>query len=192
MTKQKLEQLLGRPLTAIEDANMALYLSIATDTLAQLICVDLSADTSARVYDVRQGYSSIFTDFFSSFTKVELDGKDITANVSPRQNDRRSGNWFNSLVRDCKFNSRDKEVSVTATWLDVDAMPDDLQMILAALFDQVSKKQKIDTSVQSKQVEDFRITFNGDADLDAEFMSKYSLLISKYSKCNVGYLRQEC
>lgn len=70
-------------------------------------------------------------------------------------------------------------------------MPYGIQVLLAGLFAQVSKVNKTDSSVSSKQVEDFRITFNVDNNLDDEFRNKYSTFISKYSMCNIGNLRHE-
>lgn len=70
-------------------------------------------------------------------------------------------------------------------------MPYGIQVLLAGLFAQVSKVNKTDSSIESKQVEDFRITFKADSDLDQDFYNKYSTFINKYSMCNIGYLRHE-
>ena len=65
-------------------------------------------------------------------------------------------------------------------------------MALAGLFNQIGKKQAFDGSVQSKQVEDFRITFKDGVNLDQEFTSYIRRPLNKYSQCNIGYIRQEC
>lgn len=70
-------------------------------------------------------------------------------------------------------------------------MPYGIQVLLAGLFAQVSKINKTDSSISSKQVEDFRITFNTNIEIDEEFRNKYSTFISKYSRCNIGNLRHE-
>ena len=62
----------------------------------------------------------------------------------------------------------------------------DLQAVLAGLFALISKKNKYDGTLSSKQVEDFRVSFNTDVDLDEAFYDTYSKTISKYSICDIG------
>jgi hypothetical protein len=187
MTKEQLIALLGRPLTPVEDANFELYLDIAMQHLEQLICTSL-AETSGDetvVYDVREGYRTLFTDVFTELTEVKIDGTVIEpSKYSIRQWDKRRGSWYNSIVFDSKFSDCDDEVEVTAEW-GFNTIPSDLLAVLAGLFDLITKKNNLNPSIASKQVEDYRISFRADVDLDADFESKYASTLSKYSMCDI-------
>jgi hypothetical protein len=185
MKQDKMSALLGRPLAANETANYKLYLDIANDSLESMICTSLCDQNDPKVYDVREGYSTVFTDIFIDIDEVKLDGKVVdSSEYSLRQWDKRNASWYNSLVFNYRFNECDKEVEVSATW-GFESMPSDLQLVLAGLFDLVTKKNKQNSSVQSKQVEDFRITFRADVDLDSDFQTKYGGTLAKYSICDI-------
>lgn len=189
MDKEQMSALLGRPLTPVEDANYKTYLKIARESLDSLLCMRLCDDEETKYYDVREGYSTVFTDVFTEVEEVKLDGKVVSSdNYSIRQWDRRNGSWYNAIVFDCRFSERDKEVEVTADW-GFYRMPTDLQAVLAVLFGQVTKKNTYDGTIASKQVEDYRISFRADADLDTDFMQKYGDTLAKYSICKVGYVK---
>jgi len=189
MDKEQMSALLGRPLTPVEDANYKTYLKIARESLDSLLCMRLCDDEETRYYDVREGYRTVFTDVFTEVEEVKLDGKVVSPdNYSVRQWDRRNGSWYNAIVFDCRFSERDKEVEVTADW-GFYSMPADLQAVLAGLFSQVTKKNTYDGTIASKQVEDYRISFRADADLDTDFMQKYGDTLAKYSICKVGYVK---
>lgn len=185
MKTETLVALLGRPLTPIEEQNKDLYIKIAKENLGTLICSDLCGE-DVRYFDARQGYRTVFVDIFTDVESVRINGNTVT-NYSKRQWDRRSGSWYNSLVFDKKFR-KDEEVEIEATW-GFTKMPADLQQVLAQLFGLISKKNKFDSTIASKQVEDFRISFRADADLDADFYKNYGPTISKYSLCNIGNIK---
>lgn len=187
MDKATLEALLGRTLTTTEDANLELYLNIASESLDNLLCLNLLDDSTVRVFDARDGYSTVFMDIFTEVQTVKLNGN-TTTDYSVRQWSKRNATWYNSIVFEHKL-CDDDEVEVTATW-GFETMPNDLQMLLAQLFSLISKKNKFDNTVESKQVEDFRISLNTDADLDEEFYSQYGSTISKYSLCLIPYFKQ--
>lgn len=194
MTKEELSALLGRPLTSNEDTNFTLYLDIAEMALEELLCTTLEPVTETRVFDTREGYSTAFVDIFNDISEVKINDVVIdTDDYSIRQWNKRSGSWYNSIVFDHKLCNG--EIEVTADWGflagsgDDSDLPVDLQSVLAGLFAQITRKNKFDGSVQSKQVEDFRITFNTDADLDDEFYNTYRKTIDKYSLCNIGNLQ---
>lgn len=188
----RMAALLGRPLSTVETTNFDLYLDIAAESLEDLLCTTLEDHTGERFFDTRKGYSTAFVDIFRSVSEVKIDGEVIDAeNYSLRQWDKRSGSWYNSLVFDDKFTCNG-ELAITAEWgfetssgYDTD-WPTDLQTLLAGLFDLITKKNKLNGSISSKQVEDFRISFNTAVDLDIEFQNKYRMAISKYSLCNIG------
>lgn len=203
MTEEEVSALLGRPLTPIEVTNFDTYINIAEQSLEDLICSPIETVEETRIFDTREGYSTAFIDIFHEISEVKIDDEVIDpSDYSKRQWNKRSASWYNSLVFDNKFTC-DQEVEVTATWGfeedsgDESDLPTDLQLVLAGLFDLITKKNKYDGSISSKRVEDFQISFNADSDLDDEFYSKYSKTISKYSLCDLpniqhGRIRRGC
>lgn len=195
MNQSELEAILGRPLTSTESSNLDLYINIATQSLEELICTTVNPIEETRVFNTRKGYSTAFIDIFHDISEVKINDEVIDSdNYSVRQWDKRTGEWFNSLVFENKFN-RDDVLEVTAEWGfeetsgSSSGLPNDLQVLLAGLFDLITKKNKQDGSITSKQVEDFRITFNNDIDLDEEFHTKYRKIIAKYSLCSIGNIQ---
>lgn len=182
MNEETTSALLGRPLTPTEVTNFSLYLKVAKEQLDQLLCMTLCDPDDPKVYEAREGYSTVFTDIFTDIDEVTIDG-DVVTNYRVAQWDKRTGSWYNSLVFDEPFTCSE-EVTVSASW-GFNTMPSDLKAVLAGLFDLITKKNSFNGTIQSKQVEDFRITFNTDADLDDVFTSKYGKTISKYSLCDV-------
>jgi hypothetical protein len=80
-------------------------------------------------------------------------------------------------------------VVVTAYW-GFDGIPSDLKKLWAELFADTSAKYVAGGQVASKQVEDFRITFNTDAGTDDEnFLDSNQRVIRKYSLCTIGDIR---
>lgn len=194
MNQAQLEALLGRPLTSIEETNLTLYLQIATDTLESMLCTPIAPATGTRTFNVREGYRTVFVDIFRTVTEVKINGNITDSSKwSHRQWDKRNGEWYNSLVFKDAFNNSDDEITVTGEWGFVTSptydVPSDLQAVLAGLFDLITKKNKLNSAVKSKQTEDFRITFADDVNLDADFQLKFGSTIDKYSLCNIGYVR---
>lgn len=194
MTQEEMSALLGRSLTPTEDTNFETYLDIAELALEDLICTPVESVTETRVFDTRKGYSTAFVDIFNEVETVKLNGEEVDeADYSLRQWDKRNGSWYNSFVFDHKLTCDEDEIEVTANWGfgseedsgDDSDLPVDLQNVLAGLFAQITRKNKFDATVQSKQVEDFRITFNTDADLDIEFYQTYGNALKKYSLCDI-------
>jgi len=143
-----------------------------------------------RTYDAREGYRTIFTDIFTDVTSVTKNGEAVaTTDYSIRQWDKRSASWYNSIVFTDALEA-DDEIAVTADWGFGGSMPKDLQLVLAQLFGLITKKNKFDATVSNKQVEDFRISFNADADLDEAFYKNYNSILKKYSMCSLPTLRQ--
>lgn len=186
MTQQQLEALLGRPLTQNEIDNLSLYLNIATESLEDLLCIDLCGKSSAKVFDTRQGYHTVFTGIFSQLYSVSIDGEELPqTDYYAAQGDNRNGKWFNSIVLK---HEHEGEVTVEAKW-GFKSMPSDLQKLYAELFANSSKQYTTGGKVLSKQVEDFRITYAGDSGTDDQnLIDKNSRTISKYSQCNMGYI----
>jgi hypothetical protein len=186
MNQSQLEGLLGRSLTPIEVTNLKTYLNIAKQSLDGLLCTNLCDQSVTRTFDAREGYSTVFTDIFTDIQEVKLNDE-VTTDYSVRQWDRRNGSWYNSIVFENKL-CEDDEVEVTASW-GFSQMPSDLKLVWAQLFGLISKKNKQDGTVSSKQIEDFRVTFKTDADLDDEFYRQYDKTIAKYSLCSIGNIQ---
>lgn len=184
MTRAKLESLLGRSLTPNEVTNLTLYLDIATDSLEDMLCMSLTTETSTREFGAREGYSTLFTGAFTDVSEVTVDESVIDeSQYKFRQWNKSNAEWFNSIV----FNyPQSGTVKVTADWGFGDCMPNDLQLLLARSFDQISKSNTSQGSIQSKQVEDFRITYKNDVTQRDQFLMDNGLIIQKYSLCNIG------
>lgn len=181
MKQTELQALLGRPLTSIEVANLKKYVNIAREMLEDLTCMNLSKATEDRVYDVRKGYSTIFTDPFTTVNSVTVDGKELeVSKYSARQWDRRNAKWYNSIVVDnCH---RYKEVTINADW---GLCSSELELLLARLFGVISATNKTNGRVKSKKVEDFSISYN-DNSVYQQFLIDNESLITKYSLCTIG------
>lgn len=187
MNQTTMASLLGRSLTPIESTNFNLYLKIARQSLDDLLCTNLCDDTDPRTFDARGGYSTVFTDIFTEVQSVTVNGEAVT-DYSVRQWDRRNGSWYNSVVFEDKL-YEDDVVVVSASW-GFSTMPSDLQLVLAQLFGLITKKNKFDSTITKKKVEDFEVWLNIDADLDDEFYRQYNKTISKYSLCTIGNIQQ--
>lgn len=182
MTQAQLEALLGRSLTPREIANRKLYLEIASEHLEEILCISLcDKGDDTRTFDIRDGYSTVFTDIFTELTEVKVDGV-VTTNYYPAFWDKRSNPYYNSIVIS---NCKGKEVEITGDW-GFNSIPYDLQSIWAQVFAIVSKKYVVGGgNVKSKQVEDFRIAY-GDLSDDDVFLNDNKRTIQKYSLCYIG------
>lgn len=195
MTQSQIEALLGRPLTTVEVTNLQLYLDIANDRLEELLCTSITAGTGERVYEVREDYSTVFTDIFTSLVSVKADGQPIDpSNYSVRQWDKRNGKWYNSIVFDTKF-YRNSTITVDAIWgftptgtPAVSTVPADLKLLTAQLFSLVSSMNTSNSMVKSKKVEDFAITFSDNTVYD-QFLLDNQSVVSKYSLCGITNVR---
>lgn len=187
MKAEQISVLLGRPLTSPETSNFDTYLKIANQTLEQLLCTSVCDQDDPKIYDSRVGYSTVFTDIFTDIDEVKVDGEVVEAeDYSKRQWDRRNGRWFNSIVFEDRFRYP-QEIEVSATWGFV-TMPSDLQVVVARLFDLVTKKNKFDPRVSSKRIEDYSVSFK-ETELDNEFYKQHALVLSKYAQCDIPYIR---
>lgn len=180
MTQAELVKYLGRSLTPLEVTNLTMYLEIALEHLEALTCLNLKTETTERIYDVRKGYQTVFTDLFKTITNVEIDGNVIT-DYKTYQWDRRNATWFNSIV----LKTSADEIAITADW----GMPSvELSMLQAKLFGLIGDMNNSKGLVKSKQVEDFRVTFSDNSEYD-QFVYDNQALISRYSICNIGEIK---
>lgn len=191
LTKEQMAALLGRSLTATEDANFEKYLNIATEHLEELTCSEIAkvaedAEPSERTFGTRDGYRTVWVDPFSSLTSVTIDGKEVDVNdYTKKQNDSFNGSWFNII----EFSRRrcGEKIVVNAVW-GFATVPADLEMLLAQLFNQISVDQKSDGQVKSKKIEDFTVTFK-DSVTYQDLLESNAATLAKYSQCNQGVIR---
>lgn len=190
MTQVELEALLGRPLTSTEVTNLDLYLDIAKESLEELLCISLDVNPDGSgdpaeetlTFDIREGYSTVFTDIFTEVTEVKVDDV-ATTDFYPAFWDKRSNPYYNSIV----MNERGGiELSITGCW-GFSELPNDLQRLWAQAFAVASKKRGV-SSVKSKKVEDFSIVY-GELSDDEQFQKDNAATIRKYRMCDIGYVR---
>lgn len=191
LTKEQMAALLGRSLTATEDANFTTYLDIATEHLEELLCCEIAAvggdaEPTERTFGTRDGYRTVWVDPFVSLTSVKIGDVVIDTNAyTKKQNDSFNGSWFNIV----EFSRRrcGENIVVSAVW-GFNPIPSDLQMLLAQLFNQVSVDQKTDGQIKSKKIEDFSVTYKDSVTLQ-DVLAGNAATILKYSQCNQGAIR---
>lgn len=187
LTKTQLESLLGRSLSGSEDTNLELYLKIALERLAGLFCVHIGDNTEAtRIYMGRDNYSTIYIDPFTALATVTID--DVEQETTSYQWNTRNADWFNILKFD--RNLKAEEIEVTANFGYGDPLPFDLQLLLARMFALSNKENTTDLRVQSKQNEDYRVSY-GSQGQDAKtvwdsLLTENKSTIQKYSQCGIG------
>lgn len=184
LTEDQVSKLLNRSLSTAETTNFTTYLKIATQRLEELLCMNVCADACERTYESRLGYRTVYVDPFTSINSVTIDGN-ATDDYTIKQFDKFNGSWYNLIEFDRK---RDIDrIVVDAEW-GFDKLPLDLQLLLAQLFNQGSVEQTNDSSVKSKKIEDFTVTYKDTPTYD-EFVLTNNSIISKYSLCNQGTIR---
>lgn len=188
MTKENIAKWLGRPLTSTEEANFESYLNTAKSYLNSLLCVDsLDSITEERVFDARNGYSTVFTGYFEGEARVSINGTAVESDkFSQRLWDNRNSDYFNSIV--FKEALENEEVSITASW-GFDCPPSDLGKLYAQLFVVASTPYKPIGDVKSKRVRNFTINFGDRSDTQL-IVDSNLLTINKYALCNIGNIQQ--
>lgn len=180
MTQDKIAALLGRPLSSVEQANFATYLDVAQSRVSDLLCVDICQTVATRRFSARQGYKTLNVPIFTEIDSVKLDGVETTK-YSIYQGSNMNGDWYNSIVFDAPLHCQ--TIEIKADW-GFSKIPVDVQIMIAQLFGMVGDSLESDL-VQSKQVEDFRITLKDKTKTEV-FASKYAATIAKYSGCVTG------
>lgn len=190
MTKSDVEKLLGRPLTPIEDANFALYLQIAQQSIQNFLCFDPIADDlddgEVRAFKAREGYSTVFVGIFEDLERVKVNGHEVE-NYTPQLWDNLNTGVYNSIVFDRPLRGCDV-VEITADW-GFSKIPADLQLVIARAFALITKQNKFDPTIKHKRVEDFDITIDNTVDLDDAFYQQNEATLTAYSLCGVGNIQ---
>lgn len=176
ISKTQVAKLLGRSLTSIEDANFDTYINIATKELATLLCMTICSQDETRIFQSRDGYSTLYIDPFTDIESVLVNGTAVTT-YTKKQFDSYQGSWFNILEFDDRLG--DDKVTVVANW-GFQSLPSDLQLLLAQLFKTIGSQT--DTRVKSKSIEDFSVTYNGTTEYEQTLLNNASI-IHKYAQC---------
>jgi Zn/Cd-binding protein ZinT len=192
LDETEVSSLLGRALSAYETDNFDLYLNIATVRLEELLCVDLTVLAEERTYMSRDGYRTVYVDPFVDIASVKIGGNTVSEDdYTIKQNDSFNGTWYNII----EFDSvrRGQKLVINGTW-GFNPVPDDLQLLLASIFDQITSQNKLDRQVNSKKIEDYTITFNRSSITMADtlwqsLVKDFGDVISKYEQCNQGVIR---
>lgn len=184
--KDKLEKLLGKTISVNAGHGLEEHLSVTESYLELMICslVSGSEETQALTFKTRNGYSAVNTPIFRGEPTIKVDG--VTVSSSKYElvatGTKLPTEWYNSIV----FNDRKlygNKVKVTALW-GFEALPDDLALVFAGIFDVITTTGENNTNIKSKKVEDFAVTF---VDLESaldDVKRKYSIILSKYSCCD--------
>lgn len=146
--------------------------------LEELTCTYLKAETAERVFESRDGFSTVFTDPFSEITSVIVDGEEVE--YSKMFWNRKNSDVFNSVVLDHKIGN--KEVTINATWV----IPADLQALADSLATLIGSNKT--STVKSKKIEDFSVTYS-DSTLIEQFALDNQAVLSRYSLCSVSNVR---
>lgn len=184
LTQSEIAKLLGRDLSSREKNNLETYLDIAQAQLEELLCISLSEEKNTeREFLSRANYRTVFTDIFSSVSKVKVNGAEFNSDdYTAKQWNKSNADWYNSIV----FNRRlsdNYEIEVTADW-GFSKLPSDLKLMLAQMFANTSKRYET-APVKSKKVEDFSITLDNSVDNMQKFLADNANLVKKYSLCNI-------
>lgn len=189
LTKSEVEAYLGRSLTSTESTNFNNNLDTAQEILESMLCIDLTVRgkndiATTREFDARDGYSTVFTGIFQTPTAVSINGKP-SMNYTPKFWDSRNTSYHNSIV----FNSplgHNATVAVEALW-GYETLPNDLGRLLSQMIGIVGSKGTT-RRVKSKQVEDFRITYDDTPEME-KFIADNEVTINKYGMCYIGEFR---
>lgn len=180
MTQDKLSALLGRPLSSVEVTNFKTYLKLAESRVSDLLCYDICQRVEVKRFSARLGYRTLNVPVFTEIDEVKLDGQ-VTEKYEVRQGQNLNGEWYNTIVFDAPLHCQ--TVEVDADW-GFSSVPMDIQVMIAQLFGMATDTLESNL-VSSKQVEDFRISFNNKTKTEV-FTSKYAATIAKYSGCVQG------
>lgn len=186
MNQTKLEALLGRSLTSTEVTNLKTYLKIAKQQLEDLLCAKIDSVTEDRSYEMAEG-KLLFVDPFVNINSITIADAELESDAyTLYQNDDMNGEWYNLIEFDSS-RTRGTVVTVNADW-GFGSCLSDLELLWARLFAMNSQDQAVDGRVQSKQIEDFRVTYSG-ATTYEQFRKDNALTIYKYSQCGTGGVR---
>ncbi len=186
---------LGRPLTEYETMNFDSLMNQAVARLEDLLGTPLVQVKGERVFAVRQGFCTIWTDIFTEVKSVNMNGEALSENyfASARNDARGMLDWFNSIILSAKPSERELDVTIDATWgfdlKSAEALPEDLKTLIAARFNAMSQDKKFDPTIASEQIEDYRVSYATACTPFDAFVASNTLTIQKYSQTKHGGLR---
>ena len=199
LTQSEVEAYLGRSLTSLEKTNFNNNYDTAQEILESILCISLdthgsgqnSGQVASRIFDARDGYSTVFTGIFRSLQSVKVNGETVT-DYTAKFWDNRNTTSYNSIVFDKPLRHNDT-VEVEARW-GFHKLPNDLGWLLASVMDSISKQNKLDRTVAQKEVEDFSIQYNVSTiafkdTIISNLKRDFEDTITKYGMCHIGEFR---
>ncbi len=190
ITQAEIVKLLGRPLTTAETNAYDTYLNIAIEAVEELLGYSLSNSHASKEFDLRENYRTVFTDPFRRLHAISVDDEDLDEDTfSARQWDKRTADWYNSIVFD---DARSGVVTVSADWGFGRCLPSDLQLLIARSFDQITRSNLYEGIIESKKNEDFSINFKEDVTQSDQFNADNAKIINKYSIRSIGEIQNGC
>lgn len=151
----------------------------AQSIIEQLTCLNLATGVGERVYDVRNGFSTVFTDLFKDITSVTDGNKQLK--YTAKFWDNRNATVYNSIVIDDRHV---KEVTITANW----TLPADLQNVIDELTKLLDCNGGKTSRVKSKKIEDFSVVMSDNTEVE-QFILDHKSIIDKYSICSISHVR---
>lgn len=184
MKIEQVEKLLGRSLTSSEVTNFDLNIKIAIERLEKLVCFTLCGKQGRRIYPIRYGYRTQYIDPCTVVDSIKIDGV-VVEDYKLRCDESYNSEWFDCI--ELPKAATGELIEIEASW-GFERIPNDLQLLIARLFALNSLEQATDSSVKSKSIEDFSVTYRDAPTLDS-FLEANQQIIDKYSQCNIGNIQ---
>ena len=188
MQQDKIEQLLGRPLSTKERAGFEVYLEIAQTQLEGLLGYSLSLSAAAaedKTYRGNSGYRSVFTSPFTNIVSVKVNGKAVSYYVGES-----SKPIKHEIVLESEACDGDVVV-VNAKWGFSGELPKAVQLLVANLLAVVANGQAIGSEavVKSETVLSHSVSFDNSKTQIQSFIDNNTTLIDMYRIPKVGDLQ---
>lgn len=149
------------------------------DTHTQRAFGVTSDNSETRVFD-GNGQRDLLVDEFIEIDSVEVDGKDITANVLTYPTNRVPKFLISS---DTSFRRGRQNVSVTALWGYSEEVPSDIKFVCSVLVAGIIQNQtKTDGQVSNERIGNYQVTYTDD---QKEMKNRMMVILDSYQKIAV-------
>lgn len=177
-TKEQVSKLLGRPLTAKEDAAFNEYMRVAIQQLSGILGYSLDLSKSGwdeRTFQVSEGYRSLIVDPFTEVDSVSINDKAAKYTVPS------SNKPFSIEVVLDEYYKGGTSVTIMAHW-GYDCYPSGVMLLLANLFDTVANGTSSagTSNVKSEEVLSHRVTYETGVTVFDQFAKDNANLIELY------------
>lgn len=187
ITKEDIVKLLGRPLSAKEDAGYDAYLEIAQVQLEDLLgySLELSTAITSKTFTGVDGYRSIFTPPFTEISSVSIDGKAIGYTVGTTNKPIKVEIVLERPAHD------NEQIVVSAKWGYATALPGGVKLLLSNMFAVVANGQATgsDAKVKSETTLSHSVSYDNSSTHMASFEADNANIISLYQRPKPGELQ---